>query len=195
VCVCVCVCVCARSRINIIYYTRRCQRSCTSSFSRQIADSTTTTTTTATTITTAAAATTTTTTTTTSSTTTHTHHYHNHHQQPRTSRRQLICSYFFNQAYTGLEIWYYYRQPFPWLYVWLMPLAISVCFDVLTVYCASAMAAIATYDVLHIFYNQFTVWLVHGTLYINELMVKKLSLLGAIGLILAHRYQNEAKGR
>eukprot|EP00038_Savillea_parva_P011681 m.199306 g.199306 ORF g.199306 m.199306 type:complete len:308 (-) comp20710_c0_seq1:121-1044(-) len=107
--------------------------------------------------------------------------------------RVLICSYFFNQAWTGIEIWYYYRQPFPWLYVWLLPLSLAVMADLGTVPCASALAAVATYDVLHIFSNQFSVWWVHGTLYINELMVKKLSLLGAIGLILVHRYQNNPK--
>mmetsp|Transcript_23450 Transcript_23450/g.61414 ORF Transcript_23450/g.61414 Transcript_23450/m.61414 type:complete len:310 (+) Transcript_23450:250-1179(+) len=109
--------------------------------------------------------------------------------------RVLICTYFFNQAYTGLEIWYFYRQPFPMLYVWLMPLSLAVVADMGTVPCAAVMAAIAGYDVLHIFANQLTVWWVHGSLYINELMVKKLSLLGAIGLILAHRYQADASKR
>lgn len=32
-----------------------------------------------------------------------------------------------------------------------------------------------------------------GSLYINELMVKKLSLFGAVGLLLAHKWQTERK--
>ena len=29
-------------------------------------------------------------------------------------------------SYTGLEIWWYYRQPFPWINFWLIPASILV---------------------------------------------------------------------
>lgn len=48
-------------------------------------------------------------------------------------------------------------------------------------------------DASAILLNQLKVWWVHGHLYINELMVKKMSLLGAAVLVLAMNWQGEQR--
>jgi hypothetical protein len=110
----------------------------------------------------------------------------------------MVCIFFFNHIYTKLEIWYYYRQPFPYFHIILLPASFLVGFDVQATIFAAVMCCIAAYDGFSIMYNQFDVrlhftkercacaithspvhsqiWLRHGQLYINELMVKKLSL-------------------
>lgn len=107
--------------------------------------------------------------------------------------RVMICMYFFNQAYTGFEIWWSYRQPFPWINCWLAPCAVMVALDYKTVPMGSLMTTIAFYDASAILLNQLKVWWVHGHLYINELMVKKMSLLGAAVLVLAMNWQGEQR--
>jgi len=113
-----------------------------------------------------------------------------------TLARILILTYFFNHAYTGVEIWWYYRQPFPWINFWLMPASLLIGLDFniqVTTFCASAVALYAMYDSCTIFGQQLVYWYQMGSLYINELMVKKLSLFGAVGLLLAHKWQTERK--
>lgn len=105
----------------------------------------------------------------------------------------MVCMYFFNQAYTGFQIWFGYRQPFPWIHGWLLPCSILVVLDMNTMIAGSLMTAVAFFDALKILVTQLTVWYTHGYLYINELMVKKMSLLGAAILILVLNWKETSR--
>ncbi len=91
-----------------------------------------------------------------------------------------MCLFFANQAYTGLLVWYLYRQPFPAGDVWLLPAAALVACNYRVALFGSVLAAIAALDTAHILSVQIGAWLDHGQLYINELMVKKFALCGAV---------------
>jgi len=114
-----------------------------------------------------------------------------HHLEKRFNflARLLVCLYFVNSAYTSIQIWYVYRQPFdPWAAV-ILPAALCVIIDFKTNFFASVLLIFAAWESGHRFYTQISSFILHGSLYINELMVKKLSLLGATALIIAQRFQ------
>ena len=66
-------------------------------------------------------------------------------------------------SYTGLEIWWYYRQPFPWFTAWLMPTSIVVACDAnvtLTGWLAAAISVYALYESCNVLGQQLVNWCV-----------------------------------
>lgn len=60
-------------------------------------------------------------------------------------------------AYTGLEIWWFYRQPYPWTAVPVLIASILVLCDVRLLYSGGFLAIVALFDTLRITYNQLQV--------------------------------------
>lgn len=118
-----------------------------------------------------------------------------HHVEERmnTLARVVICLYFLNHIGTKLEVWYLYGHAFPTLEFILLPASLLTACNVLPDVCAGVLAVFALLDAGAIVYNQFMVWMTYNYIYINELMVKKLALLGSVILILAQRYQTNSK--
>jgi len=100
--------------------------------------------------------------------------------------RALVCSYFFNQGVSNFTYWYSYGVPgFPWIAVITCICTIPVLFNLYVHIFAWVLSFEALKDTVHISWHQFAGWWYHGeSLYINELMVKKFSMLGCVILVL-----------
>lgn len=105
--------------------------------------------------------------------------------------RVLVCCYFLNAAGTNLQIWFFYHQPFDYWTPFILIASLLVAFDIKTLQFGSVLALFAAFESSLTFYHQLLQFSYTGSLYINELMVKKLSLLGAILFILAEKLQRE----
>lgn len=105
-----------------------------------------------------------------------------------TFARVLICWYFINLSVTNFNYWYKYNVPgVPWTAFPMFPCALFVLFNFKTHIFGSILVLLAAKDAGHITYNQLYIWLVYKhDLYINELMVKKLSMTGAMVMILVN---------
>eukprot|EP01108_Squamamoeba_japonica_P001897 TRINITY_DN184_c0_g2_i2.p1 TRINITY_DN184_c0_g2~~TRINITY_DN184_c0_g2_i2.p1 ORF type:complete len:335 (+),score=118.60 TRINITY_DN184_c0_g2_i2:24-1007(+) len=105
-----------------------------------------------------------------------------------TVARLMICLYFANLSITNLNYWYKYNVPgFPFSAFPELPCAILVAFNKKVHIFGIVLVVLAAKDALAITYTQLALWLVHGhELYINELMVKKFSMTGAMVMVLVN---------
>jgi len=102
--------------------------------------------------------------------------------------RFLICSYFINRGITDLSwFWQGYYTSFPWLSIPLIICSLIVIGNQRVYIFAWFLLFVAGKDAFEIMYTQIYKWWSLGqSLYINELMVKKFSLLGCVFLLLVN---------
>eukprot|EP00049_Salpingoeca_infusionum_P019038 m.359865 g.359865 ORF g.359865 m.359865 type:complete len:299 (-) comp18781_c0_seq1:439-1335(-) len=115
-------------------------------------------------------------------------------EKVKLAARLFIAGYFLNVALTGFQIWYYYSQAFP---TWQLPLLpASILFVTnrkLALYAGLVLLIYATADSASILWRQLRYYFATGVLYINELMVKKFSVVGATALMMSHHYNPKAE--
>eukprot|EP01116_Phalansterium_solitarium_P022869 TRINITY_DN772_c0_g1_i2.p2 TRINITY_DN772_c0_g1~~TRINITY_DN772_c0_g1_i2.p2 ORF type:complete len:323 (+),score=143.78 TRINITY_DN772_c0_g1_i2:105-1073(+) len=105
----------------------------------------------------------------------------------QTIARWIICSYFIALAYTEIQIWWKYRPGPPYLAFLMLPCSVLVAVNLRVtrayIFCL-VLAVLAFLDASEIIQRQLIGWWYHGYIfYINELMVKKFSMLGAIVMV------------
>lgn len=103
--------------------------------------------------------------------------------------RALICAYFIALAWTNVDLWNRYPRHFttPWQSFAMLPCAVLVLisYRIPKVYLFGlSLCILAFLDAWHIIWQQIVAWWWYNRdLYINELMVKKFSMLGAIVMV------------
>mmetsp|Transcript_45705 Transcript_45705/g.112018 ORF Transcript_45705/g.112018 Transcript_45705/m.112018 type:complete len:328 (-) Transcript_45705:97-1080(-) len=102
--------------------------------------------------------------------------------------RVAVALYFVNLAYTYITYWRYYNvQGIPWASFVMLPCALLVAANVKVHVFATVVMLLAMRDAGAISYHQFYEWWYRGQqLYVNELMVKKFSMAGAVLMVLVH---------
>ena len=100
--------------------------------------------------------------------------------------RVLICCYFLNHCYTLMLLYHQYEQgSFPFFGYMLLLCTLPVIFNFKTEYAGPVLALMALVDAMSIILNQvWQSWTNSYPLYVNELMVKKLSLFACSLMIL-----------
>jgi hypothetical protein len=98
--------------------------------------------------------------------------------------RCLISCYFFNVWFTSLQIWMLGRARFPVLLVFLVIPTVCLVLDYRTKVIGLVLMVEVLKDSAQLLLGVFRSYLSHGVWYLNELMVKKLSMLGTTFLLL-----------
>ncbi|KAL4444581.1 hypothetical protein ABPG77_002398 [Micractinium sp. CCAP 211/92] len=122
--------------------------------------------------------------------------------------RLLVCLYFLNGVYDKLDTWQFMRQPevlarahrwpqhyprvgFPWLNVSLvLPCAVLAALGVRVLVTASVLVAYELLDSLRLIWTSLLMLLSHG-IQPNELVVKRLAMMGCTALVLAHSMKEQ----
>ncbi|EGD72943.1 hypothetical protein PTSG_04675 [Salpingoeca rosetta] len=103
--------------------------------------------------------------------------------------RWLVCAFHVNWALTQLELWYFYGRTFPWLLViFVLPAATLVCANVKPAMAATVLLISSFFTFFDVMSQVLWVWFNHGSIYVNELMVKKLAIIGAMSLVILREY-------
>lgn len=98
--------------------------------------------------------------------------------------RCFVSTYFFNVWLTGLQMWSLGRGGFPILSFFLcVPAGLLVANQFMKVTGWVLLAEVSK-DCITLLWGVFLTWWYRGTFYLNELMVKKLSMLGVTLLVI-----------
>ena len=104
--------------------------------------------------------------------------------------RALVSLYFFNVWLAGLQMWWLGRAGFPLVTVALVvPAALLVANRWMSVVGWVLLAEVSK-DCASLLWGVFLTWWYRGNLYLNELMVKKLSMLGVTCLVIYNAYDS-----
>ncbi|PRW45162.1 hypothetical protein C2E21_6125 [Chlorella sorokiniana] len=122
--------------------------------------------------------------------------------------RLLVCLYFLNSVYDSVSTWQWSRQPevverarrwpqhyptvsFPYLSVsLLLPCALLAALGVQVLLTASVLVAWELFDSLNLVWTQLSMLVLNGV-QPNELVVKRLAMLGCTALVLAHNMKEQ----
>ena len=102
--------------------------------------------------------------------------------------RSLVSVYFLNVWLTHLQMWTWQRESFPFVGVFLILPAICLIADFRAKLAGWVLLADVSWDSVQLLFGVYKTWLIRGTWYLNELMVKKLSMMGACCLVLLMAY-------
>ena len=103
----------------------------------------------------------------------------------------LVCLYFFNVWFTAIQTWLFYGEKFPLLTIWLIGPAVMLIMDKQAKIVSVLLMLDIVKDNALLLYGVAQTWRYRHVLYVNELMVKKLSLLGAMCLILFGAFKKD----
>lgn len=98
--------------------------------------------------------------------------------------RGLISLYFFNVWFTSLQMWWWGRQRFPLIWIFLVLPAVCLVIDWRIKLVAWVLMAEVLKDSVELLLQVLQTFFIRGVWYLNELMVKKLSMLGCTFLVL-----------
>jgi uncharacterized membrane protein YphA (DoxX/SURF4 family) len=106
--------------------------------------------------------------------------------------RFMVSLYFLNVWLTAIQTWYWYGQPFPKIKVFLIVPAVGLILNIQPKFIAIVCMLDIVVDNFYLLSGVAMQYYYRHVLYVNELMVKKLSLLGAVSLILFSAFSKEA---
>ena len=106
--------------------------------------------------------------------------------------RCFISMYFFNVWVTSLQMWWIGRGGFPFLTLGLVVPAVLLVANQWMHVTGWVLLAEVAKDCTSLLWGVFLTWLYRGTLYLNELMVKKLSMLGVTLLVIYQHHSSDS---
>jgi hypothetical protein len=106
--------------------------------------------------------------------------------------RFMVSLYFLNVWITALQTWWWFNQPFPKIKILLIVPAVGLILNIQPKFIAIACMIDIVVDNFYLLMGVAMQYHYRHVIYVNELMVKKLSLLGAVSLILFSAFSKEA---
>ena len=106
--------------------------------------------------------------------------------------RCLISTYFLNVWVSSLQMWWIGRAGFPFLTLGLVVPAVLLVANRWMHITGWVLLAEIAKDCTSLLWGVFLTWMYRGTFYLNELMVKKLSMLGVTLLVIYQHYSSDS---
>ena len=106
--------------------------------------------------------------------------------------RCLISTYFLNVWVSSLQMWWIGRAGFPFLTLGLVVPAVLLVANRWMHITGWVLLAEIAKDCTSLLWGVFLIWMYRGNFYLNELMVKKLSMLGVTLLVIYQHYSSDS---
>lgn len=110
--------------------------------------------------------------------------------------RFVIAAYFLNFAATEVQIWSYNDDGFPFATLLIVPCALLLMFNVQVKWTGYLLMGVAGFHSAQTIYDTLQMFRAGHGLYFNELMVKRLAMLGCLAMVLGRALlENDAKSK